>query len=48
MTIEYIFETFRALETVAERVTYLQELATLSLPYDINYEALIRAWLVSE
>lgn len=48
MTIEYIFETFRAFETVAERVTYLQELATLSLPYEINYEALINAWLASE
>jgi hypothetical protein len=48
MTIEYIFESFRALETVAEKVAYLQELETLALPYEINYEALIRAWSVTE
>jgi len=44
MTLEYIFQTFRALETVAERVTYLRELETLALPYEINYQTLIAAW----
>lgn len=44
MTLEYIFASFRALETVAEKITYLQELETLALPYDINYQALIAAW----
>jgi len=48
MTLEYIFQTFRALETVAEKVTYLRELQTLALPYEINFDALIRAWELSE
>jgi hypothetical protein len=48
MTLEYIFQTFRALETVAEKLTYLRELETLALPYEINFEALIRAWELAE
>jgi hypothetical protein len=44
MDITSIFREFQALETVAEKVTYLKSLSTLSLPYDINYEALILAW----
>ena len=48
MTIEYIFQSFHTLETVAEKVTYLRELQTHGLPYDINFEALIRAWELSE
>ena len=44
MDLAYIYATFKALETVAEKVTFLKTLATLNLPYDINYEALISAW----
>jgi hypothetical protein len=44
MELSSIFHDFRALETVTEKVTFLKQLATLNLPYDINYEALIAAW----
>ena len=44
MDLTSIFRDFRALETVTEKVTFLNQLATLNLPYDINYEALIAAW----
>jgi hypothetical protein len=44
MDLTSIFRDFRALETVAEKVTFLKQLATLNLPYDINYDALIAAW----
>jgi hypothetical protein len=44
MTKEYIFEAFKALETSAAKVEYLQGLAKLNLPYDINYAALIAYW----
>ena len=44
MDLTSIFRDFRALETVTEKVTFLKTLATLNLPYDINYEALISAW----
>lgn len=44
MDLASIFRDFRALENVTEKVTFLKQLATLNLPYDINYEALIAAW----
>jgi hypothetical protein len=44
MDLTSIFRDFRALETVTEKVTFLKQLATLNLPYDIHYEALISAW----
>jgi hypothetical protein len=44
MDLASIYRDFRALETVTEKVTFLKSLETLGLPYDINYEALIRAW----
>jgi hypothetical protein len=44
MDITSIFREFQALETAAEKVDYLRSIATLNLPYDINYEALIAAW----
>jgi hypothetical protein len=44
MDLTSIFRDFRALETVTEKVTFLKSLATLNLPYDIHYEALIAAW----
>lgn len=44
MDLTSIFRDFRALETVTEKVTFLKQLESLALPYDINYEALISAW----
>ena len=44
MDITSIFREFQALETAVEKVDYLRSIATLNLPYDINYEALIAAW----
>lgn len=44
MDLATIYRDFQALETVTEKVTFLKSLATFSLPYDINYEALIAAW----
>ena len=44
MDITSIFREFQALETSVEKIEYLRSIATLNLPYDINYEALISAW----
>ena len=44
MDLQYIYATFRSLETVTEKVTFLKELETLNLPYEINYTNLISAW----
>lgn len=44
MTKEYIFESFRALETIDEKIDYLIGLQSLNLPFDFNIEGLIRAW----
>ena len=44
MTKDYIFETFKALESPAAKVEYLRGLAKLNLPYDFNYDNLISAW----
>lgn len=44
MDLESIYRDFQALASVTEKVTFLKQLATLNLPYDINYEALITAW----
>jgi len=44
MTKDYIFETFKALESPAAKVEYLRGLAKLNLPYDFNYGNLISAW----
>ena len=41
---KYIYDTFKSLETVAEKIDFLRELQTLNLPFKINYEALIAAW----
>jgi hypothetical protein len=44
MDLTSIFREFQTLETSAEKVEYLRSIATLNLPYDINFEALISAW----
>ena len=41
---QYIFESFRAVESVWDKVQFLRDLQKMNLPYDINYEALIAAW----
>ena len=44
MTKEFIFESFRQLKTIDEKIDYLRELATLNHNLDINVENLIKAW----
>ena len=44
MDLASIFRSFQELTDVTEKVTFLKQLATLNLPYDINYDALIAAW----
>ena len=44
MSKEYIFESFKNLQTSEEKVEYLKQLQKLNLPYDINYENLINYW----
>jgi hypothetical protein len=44
MTLEYIYEAFKALDTVHEKVEYLKGLQKLNLYYDINYSNLIKVW----
>lgn len=44
MDLAYIFESFKALETVHDKVEYLKDLKRLDLGYDINYDKLIEAW----
>jgi len=44
MTKAYLFETFKALNTVEAKVEFLRSIAKLNLPYDINYENLIKVW----
>ena len=44
MYLTSIFRDFQALASVTEKVTFLKQLATLNLPYDINYDSLISAW----
>jgi hypothetical protein len=41
---EYIFESFKKLETSWDKIEFLKDLQRLNLSYDINYEALIAAW----
>jgi hypothetical protein len=44
MDLPYIYATFKALETVSEKVTFIKELETLNLPYEINFAGLVAAW----
>ena len=44
MEIGYIFETFKSLELNVDKVSYLKELQSMNLPYDINFEKLISYW----
>lgn len=40
----YIFESFRKLDNVMDKVEFIRGLQELNLPYDLNYENLIAAW----
>jgi len=44
MDLTYIFESFKALETVHDKVEYLKDLKRLDLDYEINYDRLIEVW----
>jgi hypothetical protein len=44
MNLSDLFAEFKSLPSTEAKVTYLRSLATLNLPYDINYEALIKSW----
>ena len=48
MELTSIYREFQALETAADKVAYLRSIATLNLPFDINYDALIAAWESNE
>ena len=41
---EFIFESFRQLKTIDEKIDYLRELATLNHNLKINIDNLIKAW----
>jgi hypothetical protein len=41
MDLTYIYSTFKSLQTNTQKVKFLQELQSLNLPYDINYQNLI-------
>lgn len=45
MDLAYIYESFDNLETIHDKIEYLKDLKRLDLGYDINYDALIEAWL---
>jgi hypothetical protein len=44
MTLSDMYETFQSLLTNQERVEFLEMIRSMNLPYDINYENLIRIW----
>jgi hypothetical protein len=39
-----IYDMFKNLDTVIERIEFLQDLKSQNLPYSINYERLIEVW----
>jgi hypothetical protein len=45
MTLEYLYSSFKALETVEDKVKFLEDMAKLDLPYEINWNSLVQAWL---
>lgn len=42
MDLSYIYSTFKSLPTIQEKVKFLEELKTYNLPYNINYNNLIK------
>jgi hypothetical protein len=45
MDLQSIYDSFQKLETVPEKIEFLQELQELNMGYQINYENLIDAWM---
>lgn len=44
MDLTYIYESFQSMETVFEKVEFLESLKSKNLPYDINWDHLIDIW----
>ena len=44
MVLHEIFADFKKIPTPEGKVEFLKSLQSLSLPYDINYENLIKIW----
>jgi len=44
MDLNSIYTDFKKLETNEDRVSYLETLRGLKLPFEINYDNLIRYW----
>ena len=44
MSLAYIFETFKAFELNVDKVSFLKELKSMDLTFDINYDKLISYW----
>lgn len=43
-TLQELFSEFKALETVDEKITFLEFWKTQKLPYDIKWDNTIEAW----
>jgi hypothetical protein len=44
MNLSDLFAEFKSLPSAEAKVEYLKSIATLNLPFDINYEALVAVW----
>ena len=44
LDLNYIFESFKKLETATDKVEFIKSLRERDLPFSINYENLISAW----
>ena len=44
LDLQYIYDSFKSLTSIHDKINYLRDLQKLNLNYDINYENLIRAW----
>lgn len=44
LQLDYIFESFRKLDSATDKVEFLKNLRELNLSYELNYDNLILAW----
>jgi hypothetical protein len=44
MQLEDLYREFQGLDSIYEKIEWLQEMSRINLPYDINWDGLIRAW----
>ena len=44
MELQDLYREFQGLMTASEKVSYLEEMSRLNLPYYINWQGLIDAW----